>query len=695
MKKFFLNVLVAAMPFIMSAAGWPANYGGVMMQGFYWDSFKDSRWANMTSKADIYSQYFDLIWVPNAGKCSGSSSMGYDPVYWFNNLSAFGDEAQLREMIKAYNDRGTEMIMDVVINHKSGATGWVDFPNETWNGNNITWSLADICRNDECAAQGYNPTGANDTGDNFDGSRDLDHTSANVQKNVKIYLDYLLNDLGFSGFRLDMVKGYGATYTKMYNQSAKPKYSVGEYWDGNFNAVTGWIGGTGKESAAFDFPLKYVINSAFGNSNWSALSNKGIAGSPSWSQYAVTFVDNHDTFRNNDKLVNNVLPANAFILALPGTPCIFLPHFMAYQRPIGKMIKARKAAGITNQSSITEQGMQGGGYVIKVQGTVGTVMCVSGNATVSTTGFKLVQSGTNYAYYVSNNVPLDPSGGDDAKDISVYIKASAAPYVYAWNDNAEQISTAWPGNKLTKKAHTKDGTEWFTTKFNAVSFNMVINNGQSGEGNQTIDINGIGDHIFIHYDGTSKFSDVTRAYKGENPEGEGEDDPGETLPECAKWIDGKLFCYFEADATYTAPNAWIWNSSTNFTGGTWPGTRLTKVGKATSGNNVYVWEGPDIVESNMPTGVVFSTGTGSPQTADFTFFNGGYYNRDNIQGKITKPVKGDVNGDKVVDITDVNCCINVILGSEPASKYNGRADVNGDNTIDIADINAIINIILG
>ena len=57
--------------------------------------------------------------------------------------------------------------------------------------------------------------------------------------------------------------------------------------------------------------------------------------------------------------------------------------------------------------------------------------------------------------------------------------------------------------------------------------------------------------------------------------------------------------------------------------------------------------------------------------------------------------KGDVNGDGVIDIADVNCIINVILENAPASNFNGRADVNGDGTIDIADINTVIAIILG
>lgn len=36
--------------------------------------------------------------------------------------------------------------------------------------------------------------------------RDLDHSSENVQTIVKAYLDMLLNDFGYAGFRYDMVK---------------------------------------------------------------------------------------------------------------------------------------------------------------------------------------------------------------------------------------------------------------------------------------------------------------------------------------------------------------------------------------------------------------------------------------------------------------------------------------------------------
>ena len=77
----------------------------------------------------------------------------------------------------------------------------------------------------------------------FYGARDLDHTSANVQKNVNAYLDFLKNDLGYTGFRYDFVKGYAAKYVGQYNATAKPEFSVGECWDG-YTTITSWINGT-------------------------------------------------------------------------------------------------------------------------------------------------------------------------------------------------------------------------------------------------------------------------------------------------------------------------------------------------------------------------------------------------------------------------------------------------------------------
>ena len=57
-------------------------------------------------------------------------------------------------------------------------------------------------------------------------------------------------------------------------------------------------------------------------------------------------------------------------------------------------------------------------------------------------------------------------------------------------------------------------------------------------------------------------------------------------------------------------------------------------------------------------------------------------------------IRGDVNGDREVNISDINAVINVVLGVPVSSDIHRRADVNGDGEVNISDINAIIAIIL-
>ncbi|MBO7610172.1 MAG: CotH kinase family protein [Muribaculaceae bacterium] len=55
---------------------------------------------------------------------------------------------------------------------------------------------------------------------------------------------------------------------------------------------------------------------------------------------------------------------------------------------------------------------------------------------------------------------------------------------------------------------------------------------------------------------------------------------------------------------------------------------------------------------------------------------------------------GDVDLSGIVDVTDVNIVINIILKKETDSDFISRADVNDDDMIDVSDVNGIINIIL-
>lgn len=496
MKRIFTSLVILLATLATQAQGWPENYPGVMLQGFYWDSYTDTKWTNLESQADELSQFFNLIWVPQSGYCNATSmQMGYSDIWWLDHKSCFGTEDQLRSMIKAFKQRGTGVIEDVVINHKNGNTSWCDFPNESKNGYTLTWDNTDfsgICYDDECnnssninkwSKNGKKTTGAKDTGTNFDGARDLDHTNDQVRQNIKTYLSFLLNDLGYTGFRYDMVAGYAAKYIGEYNTTVTPQFSVGEYWmsDGK-NGLVNWINGTKVngviQSAAFDFTMKWNINDVFATAaNWNKLNNAALSNDANYARYAVTFVDNHDTGRpESSPLYANIEAANAFILTMPGTPCVWLKHWLAYKLTIKKLIVVRKAVGIHSQSEILSKTASSNGYVLNVKGTKGNALLLLGAATPNTAGYKLAVEGTNFKLYVSEGV--DISALDDIKEDAftppsccvvnegetcAFFEAPASytnVKCWAWNDNCNFTTGNWPGAACTKVGTNNGKNVW-------------------------------------------------------------------------------------------------------------------------------------------------------------------------------------------------------------------------------------------
>ncbi len=509
MKHFFTLIFtLMGLPLGIMAQGWPANYGGVMLQGFYWNSYSDTQRTNLTSQADELSKYFNLIWVPQSGWCKSTTDMGYYPRYWFNQRSAFGTEQELRTMISTFKAKGTGIIADVVVNHKNGVSKWCDFANETVTGKNtgktysVTWDntyYTQICNNDEANTATKSEAkgkikGAADTGLGDTGCRDLDHTNPTTQQNIKTYEDFLLNEMGYTGFRYDFVKGYDPKYIKMYNEASKPKFSVGEYWQGSvtaskkddhpFGGVKDWVEATDKTSAAFDFPMKYLIKGAFNDDNWKLLAKNltstlvGIE-----PQYAVTFIDNHDTgepHENPDPLRANVEAANAYILAMPGTPCIWISHWKPYKYTIKKCILARKIAGVTNTSTIIKSEGQGNGYVLIVKGDKGNVMLLLGSPTYDTTGYQLACEGLEFKYYVSNGLDISEVNSIKREDtghvipsfctvndgeVCAFFEQPASSNwkgditCWAWDKSGNYTGGKWPGSKCKKVGTTSDGKD--------------------------------------------------------------------------------------------------------------------------------------------------------------------------------------------------------------------------------------------
>ncbi|MBK7173680.1 MAG: alpha-amylase [Bacteroidales bacterium] len=345
----------------------PAQCQDVMLQAFYWDSYTDSKWTTLTSKAGEIAPVFSLVWLPPSGNCQSSNSMGYAPVWWFDQNSAFGTADELKTLINTLNTRGAKTIADVVVNHRSGATNWTDFPTETYNGVTYSMGPAQICSTDEVANEPgqAQPTGAPDTGDDFNGSRDLDHLSAIVRNNIKGYMQFLKNEMGYSGWRYDMTKGFSASYVNEYNNAAGEYFSVGEYFDGSYDLCKSWLAGCSYNSTTFDFPEKFALNAAMWNGgmnltqlvwlmNGTTPQPAGLIHHPDTKRYAVTFVDNHDTYRveSGNKFNGNVPAAYAYLMGSPGVPCVLLDHWNLYKTPIFRMIAARKAVKLHSESNV-------------------------------------------------------------------------------------------------------------------------------------------------------------------------------------------------------------------------------------------------------------------------------------------------------------------------------------------------------
>lgn len=530
----------------------------VMLQGFYWDGYSDCNWKTLEKQADELANYFDYIWVPNSGNCGGGNNMGYLPLYYWDQNSSFGTEGELRSMIKTFKEKGLGTIADVVINHHNTSNGWFGFPKETYNGETYQFLSTDICKNDdggsaltEANRQGVSLSANNDTGDDWSGCRDIDHKSENVQKIIKAYLKYLIDDLGYAGFRFDMVKGYNASFIAGYNAYSNPSFSVGEYWDGS-SAIKRWIDGTkdanGKPaSCAFDFQFRYRVRDAINQNNWSVLAGNASdnAGYPlayqeEYRPYAVTFVENHDTEKRpsdgQDPIKADTLAANAFLLAMPGTPCVFLKHWMNAKSDIKRMISARKMAGISNVSTYEQVKSSQLCYAIKTTGTNGSLICAVGktpSAYTAPAGYTKVCSASDYIYYLSDDAAKDwdaiekqiaeeEKAAEEEKEqftphtATIYVKADFSPvYFYIWDsNNNSQLNGNWPGKQPSTTVI--NGETWYcqTVDINKADyyFNIIFNQG-SGKP-QTADINRLtSDHYYTASisGGAVVYSDVTDA----------------------------------------------------------------------------------------------------------------------------------------------------------------------------------------
>ena len=326
---------------------------GVMMQAFYWNcpdvEGKPFQWWTYLrgEVPKLAAAGFTALWLPPANKAASNTSMGYDPYDYYDLgehdqkgsvATWFGLKADLLALIATAHDANMQVYADFVIDHCSGADEQETSPIDGVSRWTKFKPLSGEFLRD---TNSFHPS-RYETWDNgsFGGMPDLCHRNPDVYTAVLKCAEWMINTIGFDGFRFDFVKGYGGWMVRavqelrgLHGTATFKPFSVGECWD-NSRVIQDWMGEVNAWSdnpvSAFDFPLRYRLRDlcqAYGFS----LRQLTAPGTVLTDQTgpAVTFVENHDVVLG-DPIVNDKMLAYAFILTHQGYPCVFWQDYYVW-----------------------------------------------------------------------------------------------------------------------------------------------------------------------------------------------------------------------------------------------------------------------------------------------------------------------------------------------------------------------------
>ncbi len=319
---------------------------GVMLQAFYWDCPRlagcEHAWWDLLKQnvPALAGAGFTSLWLPPASKAASWKSMGYDP-YDYYDLGEFdqkggvptwfGTRAALEDLIRSAHGAGMQVYADMVFNHNSGADEQEVNPldgQSRWT--RFAPGSGRFPRDWTCFHP--SPYELRDR-ETFGGMPDLCHRNPRVYIELIQYCRWLLEDVGFDGFRYDCVRGFGGWMVRSVQElralrdgrSFMP-YAVAECWDSD-RVIDDWLGlaDTFAENpaGAFDFPLRWRLRDLCDTPGYD-LRDLAQPGAVLWDRPrdAVTFVENHDVARETPVL-HDKLMAYAFLLTHEGYPCVY------------------------------------------------------------------------------------------------------------------------------------------------------------------------------------------------------------------------------------------------------------------------------------------------------------------------------------------------------------------------------------
>ncbi len=217
------------------------NYYEIFVRSFY-DSDGDGLGDlnGVTKKLDyIKNLGFDGIWLMPVHQ--SSSYHKYDVRDYYSIDSEYGSLDDMKNLIKACNEKNIKLIMDLVVNHTSDLNQWFIEATKAKYNNDSTNKYLEYYNFSDTAQDGYRKYADFYYEARFASDMpDLNLDSKLVRNEIVDIMSYWLN-LGVSGFRLDAVTSYytgnqekNKEFLTFINTEAKkidPNcYIVGEAW---------------------------------------------------------------------------------------------------------------------------------------------------------------------------------------------------------------------------------------------------------------------------------------------------------------------------------------------------------------------------------------------------------------------------------------------------------------------------------
>ncbi|MDA9773544.1 alpha-amylase family glycosyl hydrolase [Saprospiraceae bacterium] len=176
---------------------------------------------------------------------------------------------------------------------------------------------------------------------------DYDQNVTSTSQALIDWSQWLWDDVGVRGFRMDAVKHFdpafvGALMDSLHNVGQDPSMMVGEFFDFNAGALKAWVDNVKANTDAatdasidvkiFDFALREAAKNACDLFGYDArnLFTSGVVGAASGApENVVTFVNNHDFRGAGEPVQNDPLLAYAYILTnrQAGTPTVYYPDY--------------------------------------------------------------------------------------------------------------------------------------------------------------------------------------------------------------------------------------------------------------------------------------------------------------------------------------------------------------------------------